>query len=483
MFERLIEAAGTPDAPAFRIGDSRLYTYRGMAEDIRRAAAWLGKQKLAPGARVVLHVADPYFHWVLFFALEARGLVSVPEFVATRIDAGFLARVEASAVLSSHPDPGLPGVGWVTVGPAFRATMRAFRPQPLPPRRREGDDPVCIALSSGTTGAPKKVLLTRRLLDRRTTHARDAEFLRAGARLACVLPPQSIGGILAALQTWLVGGTLVVLETEPAWGEELLAGRINNVVATPFHLERLLDALPAAMPRPRGLTVLCGGATPSRGLRERLTERLTDDIVVGYGTTETGLVTKGSASAASDRGEVAGSILPWMQVEAIGEDGAPLPAGTEGELRIAGEDVVAGYFESPEETARYFRGGWYYPGDVGIVDARGQLIVKGRVDDLINLGGRKLLPSAIEAAVLKLPGLTDAAAFGVDGAGGQDELWVAYCAPAALDSDRIRRVLAEFPRVEVVRLPAIPRNAMGKIEREALRAKAQRGELEAPAEA
>jgi len=482
MFESLIHAARQPAAEAFRSGD-RSYSYRAMAEDIARCAAWLAKQKVPAGSPAVLHVADPYFHWILFFALEAAGIVSVPEWIVTRIDAAYLERVGAKLVFSSGPDPRLPGVKWIAVGPAFRTAMRAFRPRPPAPRKLASDQPVCVVLSSGTTGAAKKVLLTRELLDRRTTHARDAEFLRAGARLACLLPYPSIGGILAALQTWLVGGTLVHAVPDTDWAGELSAGRIDNLVATPFHLEAVLKALPEAMPRPAALTVLCGGATPSRGLRERLTERLTDDIIVAYGTTETGLVTKGQASAGSDGGEVAGAILPWMRVEAIGEDGAPVPLGTPGEIRVAGEDVVAGYFDSPEETARYFRDGWYHPGDVGIVEANGQLVVTGRVDDLINLGGRKVLPSAVEAVARKFPGVTDAAAISIPGADGTAELWIAYCAAAPIDAARVRQVLAEFPRLRLARVAAIPRNPMGKIEREALRAKAASGELDAQPEA
>jgi acyl-CoA synthetase (AMP-forming)/AMP-acid ligase II len=476
MFEALIDNAPRPEAAAFRIGARRVYSYRQKADDVRRCATWLGRQNLDRRARAVIHVADPYLHWVLFFALEARGAISVPEAVQTRIDGAYLERVGSRIVFSSEPDPRLPGVKWAAIGPGFRTVLAALRPLPLPPRKLDPEDPVCIVLSSGTTGAPKKVLLTRRLLERRTLHAREAEFLRPGARLSCLLPYQSMGGILSALQTWLVAGTLVFAR-EIEWAHELSSGGIDNLVATPIHLARVLDSLPNATPRPAALTIFCGGATPPPALLERLEQRLASETIVAYGTTETGIVTKGTAGTASAAGEATGSILPWMRVETVDRDGRPVPLGAEGEIRVAGEDVVSEYCESPEETATYFRGGWYYPGDLGIVDRHGHLTVTGRVDDLINIGGRKLPAAAVEAAVLKIPGVSDAAAFSTVDAEGMSDLWIAYFSPAPIDVALLQQAVPQVPRIKAARLPFIPRNPMGKIERAALRQKAQLNQL------
>jgi acyl-CoA synthetase (AMP-forming)/AMP-acid ligase II len=246
------------------------------------------------------------------------------------------------------------------------------------------------------------------------------------------------------------------------------------VKGVPSHFDSLLGQLPADMPRPGALTLDCGGGTLSSSLRDRLRQRLSDEIRVAYGSTETGSIARANIDIVTGADEVVGSVLPWMRAEVLGEDGSVLPQGETGEIRIAGEDVVDGYFESPEDTARYFRDGWFHPGDLGYIDGHGNLVVTGRIDDLMNLGGAKILPSRAEAIVLNIPGIDDAAAFAVASERDQPTLWIAYCGPAPVDAELIRTALPAFPRVQVVRLPAIPRNPMGRIERAALRDQAQR---------
>jgi acyl-CoA synthetase (AMP-forming)/AMP-acid ligase II len=136
--------------------------------------------------------------------------------------------------------------------------------------------------------------------------------------------------------------------------------------------------------------------------------------------------------------------------------------------------VVNGYLESPEETARYFRDGWYYPGDLGTMDEEGTLRVRGRTDELMNIGGVKYLPSEIETVVLGCEGVRDAAAFAAKDAQGLDRLHVIYIADQDLDPDLIREAVARgdpylSAHVEVARAPSIPRNAVGKVERVRLR--------------
>src|SRR5690606_28627392 len=94
----------------------------------------------------------------------------------------------ASLVFSSLPDPGLDGLEWVQVDIAWVRAVRNCRPAPLPQPSRQPDDPICIILSSGTTGATKSVLIDRAMMGRRTLHAREAEFLRPGAGLILTLP-------------------------------------------------------------------------------------------------------------------------------------------------------------------------------------------------------------------------------------------------------------------------------------------------------
>jgi acyl-CoA synthetase (AMP-forming)/AMP-acid ligase II len=292
-----------------------------MADDIRRCAGWLSQRKIGPGSRAVLHALNPYLYWVFFFALEAHGVISIGVRAEDGLDGKFVDFLRADLVISNQADPMLPGVKWVRADTGLVQMMRAFRPQPLPGRRRRPNDPICIVLSSGTTGTPKKVLLTRQLLDKRNMHNRDANFLDAGARLAAFLPHASMGGIYAALQTWLVGGTVIFPGQKFDWPAELGSGGINMLVGAPAHFEQLLRALPADMPRPEALRIICGGGTPSQDLRDRIAARLGDDIMVSYGSTEMSNVTLGRSEVVARFVEVAGPGLAWVRGESVGGEG------------------------------------------------------------------------------------------------------------------------------------------------------------------
>lgn len=478
MFETLIHdhAATAPEDTAFRTPTGPTVTYATVALDVRRCAAWLAQQGVAPGMRAMLQVDDPYLHWVLFLALDMHGVVSIGDMATAPLNPALVDGLGASLVFSSIPNQAFAKARTFLIDGEWIGSMRACDAAPLSDRSLHDDDPVCIVFSSGTTGAPKKVLLTRGMIDRRTLHAREAGFLRPGARIACLLPFQSIGGILAVFQAWLVGGSICWPSHALNWSKAIAVGAFDTWVAAPIHLERILSILPQDFRRPDGLVILAGGGALSRPLAAALRQRLTDEIVVAYGSTEMGLVTKATIDQITGAEESAGPILPWMQVEVIDEVGNACPSGKSGELRVRGDDVVTGYFEDEAETARYFRDGWYHPGDVGHIDSAGILTVSGRVDELINIGGRKAVPAAIEAVALQLPGVADVAAFAAPFSG-ETQLWVAYATDRALPPATFAPLLRYFPAVRIAPMDALPRNAMGKVERRALAAKAAEGSL------
>lgn len=480
MFETVIAkgAAQWGSRIAIKVGDRSAYTYALMATDIRKCAAWLGRRRMKPGSRVVLHMSDPYLHWVLFFAIEAHGLIAVPETLHVRLDAERLAFLGADAVFSDLASPGMAGISWVQTGPAWKTVFRGFRPLPLPARQRRPEDPACIILSSGTTGTAKKVLLTHRVLDSRLSRDAEGTYLRHSAHAICLVPFQSIGGLLAAMRLWQTGGTLAFHVTGTPWRQTFAEGGFDTILGAPVHLQQILRELPDDVAPPPGLTIIAGGSVLSKALRAEIGARLTEDVQTAYGTTETGVVTRAEPGFGHDGVESAGMVRDWVEVSIAGADGRDAPTGETGEIRIRGDDVVDGYLDDPKETARSFRDGWYYPGDLGFFNADGVLTVSGRVDDLMNFGGRKSLPSVVESAVLRIEGIADAAAFpAADPQSGELVLWIAYVARRPIDSARFAPALANFPVTRVVRVASIPRNPMGKIERPLLRREAEDGSL------
>ena len=161
-----------------------------------------------------------------------------------------------------------------------------------------------------------------------------------------------------------------------------------------------------------------------------------------------------------------------------GDDGADLPAGEIGAIQVAGPNVFGGYWQMPEKTKEEFTGdGFFKTGDVGKQDARGYVTIVGRSKDLIISGGYNVYPAEIESAINNLPGVAESAVVGVPDAD-FDEVGVAVVVarpganlvPAQM-LDALKRILANFkvPKRCVV-VPELPRNAMGKVQKNVLRA-------------
>jgi acyl-CoA synthetase (AMP-forming)/AMP-acid ligase II len=162
--------------------------------------------------------------------------------------------------------------------------------------------------------------------------------------------------------------------------------------------------------------------------------------------------------------------MPGVTVEIVDDDNVPLPPGKEGILRISSETGVNEYLGDPEETARAFRDGWFYPGDIGYLTADNMLVISGRAKSIINIGGEKINPEKVEEILSAHSSVHQVAVTPVPGEGGLDEL----CALIVPRSALVTHVLQEFCREKLPRklvpsrfiaVSELPRNEMGKIER------------------
>ncbi|MGX7896648.1 class I adenylate-forming enzyme family protein [Tsuneonella sp. HG222] len=474
MFETLLHRGAAAGRDIALTVNGRPYSHSVLVSAIERTAAWMRAKGIARQNIVVLHVSDAGLYWILFFALERIGAISLSVPPAATLTSDMVAELGGTWVLTEAGPAGSSDAGWVTLDDAALRAMSAAAPlaeRVLP----VGEDPICIVLSSGTTGQPKPVLLTREVIDLRVAHAIEAGFTVPRTRMACYMPFYSIGGLLAALQAWQAEGSIAFPSNEPP--EQILGeGISDSIVVVPLHCRALVDRLPDDFRRTTPLTVFCGGAKLPAPLRHAVRARLNAEIIEGYGTTETGIVTRLDTQAAGENLESSGRVLPWFTVETVDESGRALAPGTMGIVRIRGEEVVSGYFvrgQAPEKSAE---GGWYYPGDLGTLDTMGFLTIAGRVDDLMNLAGRKVLPQNVEALVRACPGVRDVCAFAASD-NGFERLWLAVVADGEVDLGAIAEELAMFPSITVVSLPTLPRNAMGKVPRQELRARAVAGEF------
>jgi fatty-acyl-CoA synthase len=160
-------------------------------------------------------------------------------------------------------------------------------------------------------------------------------------------------------------------------------------------------------------------------------------------------------------------VLPWVEAEAVDGDDNPLPAGTEGVLRM--RTAHQAYFDGPPRAGSADDLPWFYPGDRGSVQPDGMMCITGRVSELINIGGVKIAPESIERAMTGHRAVRDCAAAGVPNARGMEEVQaVVVLREPATDAELVAWGTTKFPQTPVKRVifvESIPRNAAGKIVR------------------
>jgi acyl-coenzyme A synthetase/AMP-(fatty) acid ligase len=244
------------------------------------------------------------------------------------------------------------------------------------------------------------------------------------------------------------------------------------LVASSQQLRELVrEQTEAPIPLPSLRAVMTGGSLVSRALLMEARARLCSHIVCQYGSTEAGATAFATADRLAGIEGASGYVAPWALVEVVDENDRTLPPGSEGILRIRAGCQGAAYPPDRPDPQSGFRDGWFYPGDRGRLRADGLLIVAGRTSELINAGGFKLAPEIVEDLLATHPSVLEAAAFGVPGAGGIEEINVAVVPRGSLNERQLIAWCAErnVPVARVVSVAALPKTALGKINRELLR--------------
>jgi len=220
--------------------------------------------------------------------------------------------------------------------------------------------------------------------------------------------------------------------------------------------------------------MLSVGSKLATSLSDRVRARMCPNVVHGYGATEGNPVAGAYVHQTAHIKGAVGYITPGMIVQAVDDNGKIRAPGTEGHIRFRGDKCVSGYVGNPPGSEKFFRDGWFYPGDIGAVTTDGLLILTGRSKNIIDLGGDKINPEVIESVLLSCPGVLHAVAFGRANALGIEQVWAAVETRAEVDPEAVRahcarRLAPEMVPARVSRLAAMPRNVGGKIDRDEVR--------------
>ena len=350
-------------------------------------------------------------------------------------------------------------------------------PNPSFPQRAESDLAVII-YTSGTTGRPKGAMLSHGNLLHNVESCRIVLQTVAADRFAVLLPLfHSYMLTVGLLLPLLVGGSLVLVKSlHPVRNvlQEVLQRQATVIPAIPQFYRSMVNA-PIHVPLPLRICISGAAPLPVQVLKE-FEAKFHIPLIEGYGLSEASpVVTKNPL----DRTRKAGSIgLPIPNVEVSIQDDAGRELGTNviGEVCVRGGNVMLGYWKLPEETAKVMRNGWLLTGDIGYRDDEGYYFITDRKKDMLLVNGINVYPREIEEILYQFPGVKEAAVVGkADPRRGEQPIaFVAANDGAVLDEKAmqhfVRQKLADYkvPR-KVVVLPALPRNATGKILKTTLR--------------
>ncbi len=420
-------AGRAPDAPAVSEG-GRVLSYGEFDAAIARAAGFLAGQGVGAGDRVLILLENGLAAATLLFAAAKLGAWAVP--LNARLMGAEVATIRAHARprLSLYTSGVSPEAAaharaeGARSDPALDALGAAYRvepgePEPEPP---DHDDPIAALLyTSGTTGAPKGVMLSHGNLlftAGRTSRLRGSSL---NDRAYGVLPISHVYGLSAVLMSTLYRGAR--LDLVPRFDPEAAARALAEDGITVFqgvpaiyaHLMALAQARGAPLAAPTLRYASVGGAPVDPALKAEVEAMFGIPLQNGYGLTETSptvSVTRHETPCADDS---TGQPLPGVELRIVDADGRALPANEIGELRVRGGLVMQGYYRDPERTAEVLTPeGWLRTGDLARLSEAGNLTIVGRLKELIIRSGFNVYPAEVEAAIAGHPGVALAAVVG-----------------------------------------------------------------------
>ena len=462
-------ARAVPDRPAIVHGE-RVVLYRDLDALVSCTAAHLYSLGLAQGDVAGVALKDSIEHLVILAAMARAGIVILPldwrwtPAEQERVVSHFGARM----VLTEPGKQDLKGVACVVVGPDWNALIEKKSAQQSFPG---GDLPLLMSLSSGTTGRPKGPRIRHsQFLARYRVFWINLGF-NSQDRFLSATPFYYGGGRTFPLTMLYSGGTVFMLPPpyEPeALCEAVTKYRISSIFLVPTLIRRLLT-LPAEKLVPiRSLRLLLSSGSALHAEERRTLRALCPGFVEYYSSTEGGGVSFLTAEDPDSFSESVGRPVFGVEVQCVDENHLPLPARGIGRIRYRGPAVADGFWNDPEASKEAFRDGWWYPGDLGMLDESGYLYLKGRSKDMIIRGGINIYPGEVEAALQSHPAVADSAVVGWPSREFNEEIAAfvilrGTATPGELrDLCKTRLAPYKVPR-EVFVVKDFPRNTLGKV--------------------
>ncbi len=483
-----------PQNPALYYGSHLLFDYRTLAMRAACIAAYLrGPVGLSAGDRVAIYMANNPQYLETLYGIWWAGLVAVPINAKLHPQETLFVLENAQArtlFLGKEEEAGISPL--LAQTPCVQSVFSVDSPDylkmlsgtPLAPQAQRPDDLAWLFYTSGTTGRPKGVMQTHRMILAMTAcYFTDVDPVSSRDAIVYAAP-MSHGAGLYNFPNILKGARHVVPESGGFDPGELVAlsqaHRDISLFAAPTMVKRLVNHLTHSGQDPSGFKTIVYGGGPmyAEDIKQAL-DTMGDRFVQIYGQGESPMAITALARAhltnrAHPRWESrlasVGVAQSMVEVKVTDDVGAALPNGETGEVLVRGDIVMPGYWQNPAATQSALRDGWLWTGDLGALDQDGFLTLKDRSKDLIISGGSNIYPREIEEILLKHPAVAEVAIVGVANPDwGEDVIAFVVCragqavSPAALDALCLANI-ARFKRPKQYRfITALPKNNYGKV--------------------
>ncbi len=445
--------------PCFLLSDGGAISYGALEAGSARVAARLVDEGVAPGDRVALQAEKSAEAIMIYLGVLKAGAVFLPLNSActpSEVDY-FLQDAEPKVFVTDPP-------AWVAEAAAFAPLEKSVP--------RAAHDLASLIYTSGTTGRSKGAMLSHGNLAENALALHAAWGFTADDVLLHALPIFHVHGLFVALHCALLSGCPMVWLPKFA-DADVLAGldRATVMMGVPTFYTRLLANPAFTRAKAEGVRLFISGSAPL--LPSTFAEfeaRTGQRILERYGMSEAVIITSNPL-----RGErIAGSVgypLPGVELRIGGGEET-------GVIQIRGPSVFSGYWRMPEKTAEEFTAdGFFITGDVGRRDPDGRVWISGRAKDLIISGGYNVYPKEVELVLDELPGVVESAVIGVphrDFGEGVVAVVMGQGDEAAIIAEARRQLAAYKAPKRVVFVDDLPRNAMGKVQKNLLRERYER---------
>ncbi len=467
--ERNPDAAAVAGTP---VGD---ITYAGLLRAVFAVAAGMQKADSAPGSRVGVCLTNTFEHLVALLATYAAGKVWVP--LGWRNG-----RAELDAMIAAtRPLILIDDVMHVR---AMIAEHDGLKPVHV---ARGGEDAQIIKFSGGSTGRPKPVVQSQRCVNAQADGLRDFFEFRADD-VSLVAAPLTHGASCFVLPILEVGGMHVLVEhaKSDAIFDAIETNGVTTMYAPPTLLYSMIEHPRAATAKLGSLRHVIYSAAPMPPQRIRDCQRVLGPVIeTAYGQVEAPQIISAMRAdelLLKENYLSVGRPSPVVSVGIVSDRGEMLPSGEVGEIVVSGPLVMSGYLDRDDETARTIVDGWLHTGDIGALDDRGYLFIRGRLREVINTGGFKVYPAEVEAVLVRHPAVEECAVFGMDDPKWGEAVSAAVVLRAGAVANAEQLILWVKSELGSVKAPKrvwlvdhLDRNAAGKVSRGGVRAAIRSG--------